>query len=297
MYIQDIISNLQGFWKSAGCTILQPHDSEMGAGTAHPATALRCLDANPWKIAYVQPCRRPGDGRYGENPNRTQHYFQFQALLKPAPDNIQELCLESLYALNIKSSMHDLRFVRSDWANPTLGAWGLGWEIWCDGMEVVQFTYMQQLGGFDCFPVPAEITYGIERIAMYVQGKSDFWSLDWNEHGIKYGDLFQKSEQQHCLYNFEYTDSEMLKRSFLAYLSEVPLMLENELIYPAYDYCLKAMHLFNILEARRTFSVVERGAYIANIRNMVRECCRSWVSSTKAKHVLLKTEKTSDSTS
>ncbi len=275
MYLQDIILTLQQFWSSKGCILLQPYDIEVGAGTSHPATSLRCLDKKNWNIAYVQPCRRPSDGRYAQNPNRMQHYYQFQVILKPSPINIQDLCLESLAKLGIGSKVHDLRFVESDWENPTLGAWGLGWELWCDGMEVTQFTYMQQLGGIECSSIPGEITYGIERIAMYIQNVKSVWDIKWNET-ITYSDVFMETEKQYCEYNFHKANTTMLANQFKELIAAVKELLSDQLVQPAYDYCLKASHLFNILEARGVLSVPERTAYISEVRSAVRKCCKIW---------------------
>ncbi len=276
MYFQDLIFTLQQFWTAKSCILLQPYDMELGAGTSHPATSLRCIDANPWNVVYVQPSRRPTDGRYGENPNRTQHYYQLQVIMKPSPDDIQELCLESLAKVGISRTEHDLRFVESDWENPTLGAWGLGWEIWCDGMEIVQFTYMQQLGGIECKPVPGEVTYGLERLAMYVQNVNSFWDIKWNKEGVTYKDVFFHAEQEYSKYNFELANIDMLKQSFALHIDEASRLLQLNSIQPAYDQCLKASHIFNLLEARGAFSVHERAAHMAEVRNVVRNCCEKW---------------------
>ncbi|CAL7962393.1 glycine--tRNA ligase subunit alpha [Alphaproteobacteria bacterium] len=276
MYFQDIILALQHFWIKQGCILLQPYDMEIGAGTSHPATGLRCLDANPWKVVYVQSCRRPSDGRYGDNPNRVQHYYQMQVILKPSPINIQELCLQSLKTVGIDSFNHDLRFVEDDWANPTLGAWGLGYEIWCNGMEIAQFTYMQQLGGIECKPVPVEITYGLERLALYIQNVNKVWDIKWDDNTTYY-DIFGATEKEYCYYNFEYANTETLGRHFRDYLDEAEALLGCGVAQPAYDYCLKASHAFNVLEARGVLSVAERAAYIAAVRKTMRECCQLWV--------------------
>ncbi|MBS0235795.1 MAG: glycine--tRNA ligase subunit alpha [Proteobacteria bacterium] len=273
MHFQDLILKLQNFWGAKGCTILQPYDMEVGAGTSSPATLLRCLGDKPWNVAYVQPSRRPVDGRYGENPNRMQHYYQFQVILKPSPDNIQELCLESLYAIGIDPKVHDLRFVEDDWENPTLGAWGLGWEVWCDGMEVFQFTYMQQVGGIECSIIPGELTYGLERLAMYIQNVDNVWDLSWNSAGVKYRDIFLASEKEYSAYNFEYANTAMLLRHFKDHEEECQALLARGLVYPAYDQCLKAAHIFNLLDARGVISVTERTSYIARIRQLSKECC------------------------
>jgi glycyl-tRNA synthetase alpha chain len=275
MFFQDIILNLQRFWIDQGCILLQPYDMEVGAGTSHPATTLRCLDANPWNIVYVQPSRRPTDSRYGENPNRAQHFYQLQVLMKPSPDNIQDLCLKSLEIIGIDKKQNDLRFVEDNWENPTLGAWGLGWEVWCNGMEVLQFTYMQQLGGIELKPVPAEVTYGLERIAMYIQGVDNLWDIKWNKD-FTYRDVFLRSEVEYSKYNLQLADVDSLYKQFNLYILEGKRLLEEQNIIPAYDQCLKASHTFNLLEARGAFSVAERAAHIAEIRNIVRECCKAW---------------------
>ena len=277
MHFQDLIFELQKYWADKGCVILQPYDMEVGAGTSHPATTLRCLGSKPWNVAYAQPCRRPSDGRYGENPNRVQHYYQYQVILKPSPDNIQELCLESLYRIGIDPKKHDLRFVEDDWENPTLGAWGLGWEVWCDGMEVFQFTYMQQIGGIECKPIPGELTYGLERLAMFIQGVDSIFDITWNDRGVKYKDIFLANEADYSSYNFKYADTELLMRHFTDHEQECKNLLSHKLIQPAYDQCLKAGHIFNLLDARGVISVTERTSYISRIRNLVRECCRMWI--------------------
>lgn len=277
MYFQDIIFNLQKFWGDLGCVVLQPYDIELGAGTSHPATTLRCLSDKKWNVAYVQPCRRPTDGRYGENPNRMQHYYQFQVLMKPSPDNIQELVITSLEKVGLSAVDHDIRFVEDDWKNPTLGAWGIGWEIWCDGMEIVQFTYMQHLGGVDCNPVPAEVTYGLERLAMFVQKLSSVWDIIWNNAGVTYADIFLKTERQYSEYNFNQANIELLKHHFADMLLEVFRLVDNKLPQPAYDLCLKTSHMFNLLEARGAISVTEREAYISKIRDASRACSAAWL--------------------
>ena len=276
---QDLILTLQRYWAGHGCVLLQPYDMEMGAGTFHPATTLRALGRRPWKAAYVQPTRRPTDGRYGENPNRLQHYYQFQVILKPSPDHMQELYLESLYALGIDPMMHDIRFVEDDWESPTLGAWGLGWEIWCDGMEVSQFTYFQQVGGFDCDPVSGELTYGLERLAMYVQGVENVFDLDWNGPGVSYGDVYRQAEVEFSAYNFEHATTEILTRHFADAETECAALLNHGLALPAYDQCMKASHLFNLLDARGVVSVTERAAYIARVRALAKGCCAAWLAS------------------
>ena len=276
---QEIIFTLQRYWSDQGCVILQPYDMEVGAGTSHPATALRALGSKPWKAAYVQPSRRPRDGRYGENPNRLQHYYQFQVILKPSPLEIQELYLQSLYAIGIDPGLHDIRFVEDDWENPTLGAWGLGWEVWCDGMEVSQFTYFQQVGGYDCSPVSGELTYGLERLAQYVQGKDSVYDLDFNGRGVKYGDVFMQAEREFSAYNFEHADTEILLRHFADAEKECAALLKQNLTLPAYDQMLKTSHLFNLLDARGVVSVTERAAYIGRVRTLSKGCAAAWLKS------------------
>jgi glycyl-tRNA synthetase alpha chain len=276
---QELILRLQTYWGGKGCLLLQPYDMEVGAGTFHPATTLRALGPEPWKAAYVQPSRRPTDGRFGENPNRLQHYYQFQVILKPSPTNLQELYLESLYALGIDPRLHDLRFVEDDWESPTLGAWGLGWEVWCDGMEVSQFTYFQQVGGIDCRPVSGELTYGLERLAMYVQGVENVYDLDFNGAGDSYGDVFLQAEREYSAWNFEVADTEALFRHFADAESECARTLERGLALPAYDQCLKASHTFNLLDARGVISVTERQAYIARVRTLAKACAEAWLRS------------------
>jgi glycyl-tRNA synthetase alpha chain len=275
---QDLILTLQRFWADRGCVILQPYDMEVGAGTFHPATTLRALGPDPWKAAYVQPSRRPTDGRYGENPNRLQHYYQFQVILKPSPENSQELYLESLAALGIDAQAHDIRFVEDDWESPTLGAWGLGWEVWCDGMEVSQFTYFQQVGGFDCDPVAVELTYGLERLAMYVQGVENVYDLDINGAGTKYGDVFLQAEKEFSAFNFEHANTEALFRHFSDAESECQSLIGAKLALPAYDQCIKASHTFNLLDARGVISVTERQAYILRVRDLAKACCETWLA-------------------
>ena len=276
---QELILRLQQYWAEQGCILLQPYDMEVGAGTFHPATTLRALGPEPWNAAYVQPSRRPTDGRYGENPNRLQHYYQFQVILKPSPPDIQERYLKSLYALGIDPTLHDLRFVEDDWESPTLGAWGLGWEVWCDGMEVTQFTYFQQVGGIDCRPVAGELTYGLERLAMYVQGVENVFDLDWNGRGVTYRDVFLQSEREYSKYNFELADTDMLFRHFEDAERECAHILEAGLPLPAYDQVLKASHLFNMLDARGVISATERQAYIARVRALARACAEAWIAS------------------
>jgi glycyl-tRNA synthetase alpha chain len=270
---QSLILALQTFWAEQGCVILQPYDMEVGAGTFHPATTLRALGPAPWKAAYVQPSRRPKDGRYGENPNRLQHYYQFQVLLKPSPEDSQALYLDSLRRLGIDPSAHDIRFVEDDWESPTLGAWGLGWEVWCDGMEVTQFTYFQQVGGIECDPVAVEITYGLERLAMYIQGVENVYDLDFNGAGVTYGDVFLEAERQYSKHNFEIADTSILLRHFVDAETECQALLGAGLPLPAYDQCLKASHRFNLLDARGAISVTERQSYIGRVRALAKGCC------------------------
>ena len=284
---QGLILTLQQYWSSKGCVILQPYDMQMGAGTFHPATTLRALGPKRWNAAYVQPSRRPTDGRYGENPNRLQHYYQFQVILKPSPPDIQQLYLESLYAIGIDPKVHDLRFVEDDWESPTLGAWGLGWEVWCDGMEVSQFTYFQQVAGFDCNPVAGELTYGLERLAMYIQNVENVYDLNFNggdNDKVTYGDVFLQNEQESSRYNFEYADTEMLFRHFADAETECKALLEkgdkgdrHELALPAYEQCIKASHYFNLLDARGVISVTERQSYILRIRELAKACGGAWL--------------------
>ncbi|HEX4113471.1 MAG TPA: glycine--tRNA ligase subunit alpha [Stellaceae bacterium] len=279
---QELLLRLQAYWAGKGCVILQPYDIEMGAGTFHPATTLRALGPKPWNAAYVQPSRRPGDGRYGENPNRLQHYYQFQVILKPAPADSQALYLDSLAALGIDARHHDIRFVEDDWESPTLGAWGLGWEVWLDGMEVTQFTYFQQVGGIECDPVSTEITYGLERLAMYVQGVENVYDLAYNDPGtaapITYGDVFKRAEREYSTFNFERADTEILFRHFADAEKECRALLANGLPLPAYDQCIKASHNFNLLDARGAISVTERAAYIGRVRALAKGCCEGWLA-------------------
>lgn len=274
MNFQDLILELQKFWMEQGCILLQPYDMEVGAGTSHPATLLRALSDPTWNVVYTQPCRRPTDGRYAQNPNRMQHYYQLQVILKPSPQEIQDLCLKSMYRIGLDPKKHDFRFVEDDWENPTLGAWGLGWEMWCDGMEILQFTFMQQIGGVECNPIPGELTYGLERLAMYLQNIDNVWDLKWNDRGVTYADVFKRSEIEYCKYNFEHADVESLQKTFEAAEKESQQLLEKGLIYPAYDQCLKAAHAFNLLEARGVISVTERASFIAKVRNITRKCCQ-----------------------
>ncbi len=276
---QSLILRLQQFWADKGCVILQPYDMEVGAGTFHPATTLRALGPEPWNAAYVQPSRRPTDGRYGENPNRLQHYYQFQVIMKPSPPDPQALYLDSLRALGIDPLLHDIRFVEDDWESPTLGAWGLGWEVWCDGMEVTQFTYFQQVGGFDCDPVAVELTYGLERLIMYIQGVENVYDLDYNGAGVSYGDVFLQSEREYSAHNFEHADTEALLRHFTDAEKECQALVAAKLPLPAYDQCIKASHRFNLLDARGVISVTERAAYIARVRALAKACCAAWLES------------------
>lgn len=277
---QDLILTLQHYWAERGCVILQPYDMPMGAGTFHVATTLRALGPEPWNAAYVQPSRRPTDGRYGENPNRLQHYYQFQAILKPSPLDIQEQYLGSLSAIGIDMDVHDIRFVEDDWESPTLGAWGLGWEVWCDGMEVSQFTYFQQVGGFDCKPVAGELTYGLERLAMYIQGVDNVYDLDFNGQGVSYGDVFLQNEQQQSAYNFEHANTDRLFQHFKDAELECQMLLalEKPLPLPAYEQCITASHVFNLLDARGVISVTERASYIGKVRALAKGCCEAWMT-------------------
>jgi len=282
---QGLILTLHNYWAAYGCVILQPYDMEVGAGTFHPATTLRALGPKRWNAAYVQPSRRPKDGRYCENPNRLQHYYQYQVILKPSPPDLQSLYLRSLAAIGIDPMRHDIRFVEDDWENPTLGAWGLGWEVWCDGMEVTQFTYFQQVGGFDCAPVSAEITYGLERLAMYVQGVENVYDLRFNEH-FRYGEVFHQAEIEYSKYNFEHSDTEMLFSQFRMAEAACRKYLDagweggkkerHLMALPAYDQCIKASHVFNLLDARGVISVTERQAYILRVRELAKGCCEAW---------------------
>lgn len=307
---QDLILTLQQFWGREGCVILQPYDMEVGAGTFHPATTLRALGPKPWAAAYVQPSRRPKDGRYGENPNRLQHYYQFQVIMKPSPANFQQLYLASLDAIGIDTSINDIRFVEDDWESPTLGAWGLGWEVWCNGMEVSQFTYFQQVGGYDCAPVSGEITYGLERLAMYVQGVDRVFDLNFNgrtgDRRIGYGDVFLQAEREYSRFNFEYANTDMLLQHFKDAEAECQSLLEKGKVFgdvmagamdlgqdqlggkrvsqhlmalPAYDQCIKASHVFNLLDARGVISVTERQSYILRVRELAKACCGAWLNS------------------
>jgi glycyl-tRNA synthetase alpha chain len=292
---QRLILKLQDYWAGKGCVILQPYDMEVGAGTFHPATTLRALGKRPWNAAYAQPSRRPKDGRYGENPNRLQHYYQFQVILKPSPPDSQDLYLGSLRALGIDPMAHDIRFVEDDWESPTLGAWGLGWEVWLDGMEVSQFTYFQQVGGIECNPVSTELTYGLERLAMYVQGVESIFDLDWNgvdgPGHMTYRDVFLQAEQEFSAYNFEQATTEKLFRHFVDAEEECKKLLGLDggsanrapLALPAYDQCMKASHTFNLLDARGVISVTERQAYIGRVRTLAKGCCEAWLKSQEAR--------------
>jgi glycyl-tRNA synthetase alpha chain len=274
---QDLIFNLQKFWSKYGCVILQPYDLEVGAGTFHPATTLRSLGPKPWKAAYVQPSRRPTDGRYGKNPNRLQHYYQYQVIIKPSPENIKQVYLKSLAAIGIQSKEHDIRFVEDDWESPTLGAAGLGWEVWCDGMEITQFTYFQKMTGIDCKPISVELTYGLERISMFVQGKKSVYDIDWNNEGVKYGDVYLQSEKEFSAYNFDHANTEYLLKIFEIAEKESQSLLEKKLPLPAYDQCLKASHAFNLLDARGVIGVAERTGYINRIRDLAKGAGSKWL--------------------
>ncbi len=276
---QDTIINLQKFWNKNGCVILQPYDMEVGAGTFHPATTLRSLGPKPWKAAYVQPSRRPTDGRYGDNPNRLQHYYQFQVIIKPSPINIKKLYLNSLSVIGINHKEHDIRFVEDDWESPTLGAAGLGWEVWCDGMEISQFTYFQQMAGFECKPVSVEITYGLERICMFTQQKKNVYDLVWNDEGVDYREVFHQSEKEFSAYNFEHANTENLFKIFDMHESEAKSLVEKNISLPAYDQCLKASHIFNVLDARGAISVAQRAEYISRIREITKQAATIWVQS------------------
>jgi len=291
MNFQDVISQLNQYWADQGCVIQQPYDMEVGAGTFHPATLLRSLGPEPWKAAYVQPSRRPTDGRYGNNPNRLQHYYQYQVVLKPSPIEVQELYLGSLEKFGLDLLEHDIRFVEDDWESPTLGAWGLGWEVWLDGMEITQFTYFQQAGSIDLFPTTVEITYGLERIAMYLQGVDSVYDIAWNDT-VSYGDIFHQAEVEFSTFNFEEANVAELINSFSTYEEEGLKLVEKGLILPAYDYCLKCSHTFNLLDARKAISVTERTRYIGRIRNIARKVASGYVEQRKELgHPLLKRTK------
>jgi len=276
---QDTILSLQRYWGKLGCVILQPYDMEVGAGTFHPATTLRSLGNKPWSAAYVQPSRRPTDGRYGENPNRLQHYYQFQVLIKPSPKNIKKLYLNSLATIGIDHNDHDIRFVEDDWESPTLGAAGLGWEVWCDGMEITQFTYFQQMAGIECKPVSVELTYGLERICMFTQKKDNVFDLMWNDDGIKYKDVFYQSEKEFSAYNFEHANTDFLFKTFEMAESECKSLLDKKLSLPAYDQCLKASHIFNLLDARGVIGVAQRAGFISRIRELAKGAGSVWLES------------------
>jgi len=278
---QDTILNLQKYWSKHGCVILQPYDIEVGAGTFHPATTLRSLGSKPWKAAYVQPSRRPSDGRYGENPNRLQHYYQFQVIIKPSPKNIKKLYLNSLSAIGIKNQEHDIRFVEDDWESPTLGAAGLGWEVWCDGMEITQFTYFQQMAGIECNPISVELTYGLERICMFTQQKKNVFDLLWNDEGVLYREVFYQAEKEFSAYNFEYANTDNLFKIFDMLEDETKKMLEKKLSLPAYDQCLKASHVFNLLDSRGVISVAQRAEYISKIRDLTKGVGQIWLETQK----------------
>jgi len=276
MYFQDVIATLNEFWASKGCVILQPYDMEVGAGTFHPATFLRALGPEPFSAAYVEPCRRPTDGRYGENPNRLQHYYQYQVIIKPSPDDIQDIYLESLKALGIDPKEHDIRFVEDDWESPTLGAWGLGWEVWLDGMEITQFTYFQQIGGYDCNPVTVEITYGLERITMYLQKVENVFDIKWNEK-ITYKDIHFRGEVEYSIYNFEEANVELLRDLFDKFEKEANKLLDRGLVLPGYDFVIKCSHIFNLLDARGVLSPIERANYIGRVRGIAKKTAEAWL--------------------
>jgi len=278
---QDTVFNLQKFWSKQGCVILQPYDMEVGAGTFHPATTLRSLGPKSWRSAYVQPSRRPTDGRYGDNPNRLQHYYQFQVIIKPSPPNIKKLYLNSLSVIGIDHKNHDIRFVEDDWESPTLGAAGLGWEVWCDGMEITQFTYFQQMAGIECKPVSVELTYGLERICMFTQKKNNVYDLVWNNDDVKYRDVFHQSEKEFSAYNFEYANTENLFKMFEMFEDEAKALIEKKISLPAYDQCLKASHAFNILDARGAISVAQRAEFIGRIREITKLAATVWIETQK----------------
>ena len=276
MLFQEIIQNLNKFWASNGCLIMQPYDTEKGAGTMNPHTFLRAIGPEHWSVAYTEPCRRPTDGRFGENPNRAQHYFQYQVIIKPSPNEIQEMYLMSLEKLGINTNNHDIRFVEDNWESPTLGAWGVGWEVWLDGMEVTQFTYFQQCGGLDCHPIPIEITYGLERIAMFLQNEDNIWNLKWNKD-ITYNDIWLQFEKDQCAYNFSDSNPENLRNLFNLYQSEAKSLVDKNLTYPALDFVLKCSHCFNLLDARGVISVTDRAQYIEKIRSLAKKVALSWL--------------------
>ena len=276
MFFQDIVQNLSKFWSDQGCLIMQPYDTEKGAGTMNPHTFLRAIGPEPWSVAYAEPCRRPTDGRFGENPNRAQHYFQYQVIIKPSPDEVQEKYLTSLEFLGINPKNHDIRFVEDNWESPTLGAWGVGWEVWLDGMEVTQFTYFQQCGGIDCNPIPIEITYGLERIAMFLQDKDSIWDLSWNKN-FSYKDIWLQFEKNQCDFNFNESNPNNLRKLFEIYQEEADALVDKNLTFPALDYVLKCSHTFNLLDARGVISVTDRAQYIEKIRSLAREVASSWI--------------------
>jgi len=276
---QDTILSLQKYWAKKGCVILQPYDMEVGAGTFHPATTLRSLGEKPWKAAYVQPSRRPTDGRYGDNPNRLQHYYQFQVLIKPSPKNIKKLYLDSIASIGINHEEHDIRFVEDDWESPTLGASGLGWEVWCNGMEITQFTYFQKIAGIECKPISVEITYGLERLCMFIQNKKNVFDLNWNDNGVSYREVFYQAEKEFSAYNFEHANTENLFKIFDMIEKEAISLSEKKISLPAYDQCLKASHIFNILDARGVISVAQRAEYISKIRDLTKAIGKVWLES------------------
>ena len=276
MFFQDIIQNLNKFWSNEGCLIMQPYDTEKGAGTMNPHTFLRAIGPEPWSVAYAEPCRRPTDGRFGDNPNRAQHYFQYQVIIKPSPGEIQEKYLNSLEFLGINPKKHDIRFVEDNWESPTLGAWGVGWEVWLDGMEVTQFTYFQQCGGIDCNPIPIEITYGLERIAMFLQDKDSIWDLSWNNE-FNYSDIWLQFEKNQCSYNFNDSNAENVRKLFDIYQEEANSLVNKNLTFPALDYVLKCSHSFNLLDARGVISVTDRAQYIEKIRELAKKVALSWI--------------------
>ena len=280
MLFQEIIQNLNKFWSERGCLIMQPYDTEKGAGTMNPHTFLRAIGPEPWSVAYTEPCRRPTDGRFGENPNRAQHYFQYQVIIKPSPDNIQETYLDSLEKLGINTQKHDIRFVEDNWESPTLGAWGVGWEVWLDGMEVTQFTYFQQCGGIDCHPIPIEITYGLERIAMFLQDKESIWDLNWDKN-TTYKDIWLDFEKDQCNFNFRESNPDNLRNLFNIYKEEAESLISKNLTFPSFDFVLKCSHCFNLLDARGVISVTERAQYIEKIRNLAKEVANSWARKQK----------------
>ena len=281
MFFQDIIQNLNLFWSSQGCLIMQPYDTEKGAGTMSPHTFLRAIGPKEWSVAYSEPCRRPTDGRFGENPNRAQHYYQYQVIIKPSPDHIQETYLRSLEKLGINTKNHDIRFVEDNWESPTLGAWGVGWEVWLDGMEVTQFTYFQQCGGIDCYPIPIEITYGLERIAMFLQKQDSIWNLKWNEN-TTYKDIWLDFEKDQCDFNFRESNPDNLRKLFNLYKEEAENLVSKNLVFPALDFVLKCSHCFNLLDARGVISVTDRAQYIEKIRNLAKEVASLWAGKNKA---------------